>query len=60
MKSPIQRIEYDASNKEHREALFNFLDKGRWDKHFVLKTPYVELPYQLYVETLNYYRVSEA
>lgn len=61
MKSPIQRIEFNASNKEHRDALFTFLDKGRWVKHFELKTPYIELPYQLYVETLQYYRgVSEA
>lgn len=61
MKSPIQRIDFDATNKEHREALFTFLENGKWTKFFNLKTPYTELPYQLYLETLQYYRgVSEA
>lgn len=60
MKCPIQRIEFDPSKKDHRNALFGFLDKGKWEKHFELKTPYIELPYQLYIETLNYYRASEA
>lgn len=61
MKSPITRIEYDATNPAHREALFTFIEKGRWTEYFELKTPYVELPYQLFMETLKYYRsVSEA
>lgn len=61
MKSPIQRIDFDASNKEHRESLFTFMEQGRWTKHFNLKMPYCELPYQLYLETLQFYRgVSEA
>ena len=61
MKCPIQRIDFDASNREHREALFTFLEKGKWTKYFNLKMPYTELPYQLYLETLQFYRkASEA
>lgn len=35
--SPIKRVEYDPSNKEHRNAYFHFLSTGKWIKHFNIK-----------------------
>lgn len=59
MKSPITRIDYNPSVKEHRDSLFLFLKEGRWTNHFNIKFPYKELPYQLFLETLDYYRSQE-
>lgn len=53
--SPIQRIDYDPSNKAHRDAYFNFLKTGKWTKHFNIKFPNVELPHQLAMSTLKYF-----
>lgn len=60
MKSPIQRIDFDPSIKEHRDALLKFINEGKWDLHFNLKYPYKELPYQLYIELIKYYHGKEA
>lgn len=57
--SPIKRVEYDPSNKEHRNAYFYFLKTGKWIKHFNIKFPFEELPYQLAQATLDYYNDLE-
>lgn len=57
--SPIKRIQYDPSNKEHRKAYFHFLSTGKWIKHFNIKFPFEELPHQLAQETLKYYNELE-
>jgi len=55
----IKRVKYDAANEEHRNAYFNFLNTGRWCKHFEVEYPYVELPAQLAQQTLRFYRDRE-
>lgn len=59
MISKIVRVDYDPTNKQHRDALFKFIDEAKWDNYFNLKHPYKELPYQLYLQTLQYYRKQE-
>lgn len=59
MISKIVRVDYDPANKEHRDALFTFIDEAKWENYFNLKYPYKELPYQLYLQTLQYYRAQE-
>lgn len=57
--SPIQRIDYDPSNKSHRDAYFHFLKTGKWIKHFNIKFPFEELPHQLAISTLMYFDDKE-
>jgi hypothetical protein len=59
MISKIVRVDYNPANKNHRDSLFKFITEAKWDSYFNIKYPYKELPYQLYLETLKYYREQE-
>lgn len=44
MKSPIERINFDPSNDHHRDVFYEFLKTGKWNLHFKLEQPWLELP----------------
>lgn len=56
----IKREDFDPTNSEHRKALFTFISESRWIKHFNLHKPYLEIPHQCMIETLQYYADQEA
>lgn len=56
MNSPIDRIDYNPANEIHREALYKFMDTQKWTMFFKLKEPGTNLPLQLYMDTLQYFR----
>jgi hypothetical protein len=57
MLTKTEKIDYDASNKQHRELYYSFVKKQTWHTTppFRLKPPHTNLPQQLHQETLSYY-----
>lgn len=54
-KQTIQRVDFDPYDPEHRKALYTFIQEGRWIKHFNLYKPYLEIPHQCMIQTLEYF-----
>lgn len=54
-KGTIQRVDFDPASFEHREALYTFIKEHRWTKHFNLYKPYLEIPHQCMMQTLEYF-----
>lgn len=55
MKNTIQRVDFNPSDREHRQALYTFISESRWTKHFNLYKPYLEIPHQCMIQTLEYF-----
>lgn len=54
-KNTIKREDFDPTNLEHRQALYTFVREHRWTKHFNLYKPYLEIPHQCMMQTLEYF-----
>lgn len=55
----VERVHYDPSKKEHRDALHTFITSNRWTLHFVADKDTTNLPYKLMVRTLIWYKSKE-
>ncbi len=51
----IKRVPFDAANKDHRKAVYNFIKKGKWDIYFEIPKNCQNLPYTLMEDTLHYF-----
>ena len=54
-KSVIKREDFNPQDYTHREALYTFIKEHRWTKHFNLYKPYLEIPHQCMMHTLEYF-----
>jgi hypothetical protein len=59
MKTPIERIEFDPSNPEHRKVFREFIKNKRWTMHFKLHSPWIELPAMISERLLLWYMETE-
>ena len=53
--SIIDRVHYDPTKEEHREALKTFLTTNKWTLHFIVDQNVHNLPYRLMVQTLLWF-----
>lgn len=47
----IKRVPFDATNRNHRQVVYDFIKTGKWSQYFEVPRNCKNLPYQL-METI--------
>lgn len=58
MINPVVLVNFDASNKKHRNDYYTFIKENTWAKsktRYMLEHPFVDIPSMIQHKLLNYY-----
>lgn len=55
----IKRVKFDPTSAKHRKALYSFIETGKWSLHFLANKDCTNLPYQLMIETITYFKQND-
>ena len=56
----IKRVPFNAEDRTHRQAVYNFIKTGKWDIHFEVPQGCKNLPYTLMEAVLHQFDKWEA
>lgn len=55
----IKREQFNPKCVKHRKSLYKFIETGKWELHFKANKDCTNLPYQLMVETLMFFKQDD-